>query len=445
MGEKLQLGFDLQALKHYLLLQNEESGELGIEPRKRRLLLDSFREPLDYSTKEAASRFCDAFDTVFDIATQDVVLPASLLKEMIETVIADKKKRGPVSNRIGTYADLTCLICAVIDCPTHGDFVHERIDSSDVDDDGHGGPPEMKYDPRPLNLSYEDTLRRYESRVKVDIEPLPQSRKESCSDECYMATDFSDLEYEFDEEHLAVLPQLISTYRHPNYRSCYIAYALNIPCWTVWAEIQRYESEHPKKQLEEPLCGRAKKPDWYDNKKKALKSGDLKEYTDVHDHEKRKQAVACGHPGPCIIQPGDEEISCPCATSNILCESFCGCSDECPRRFTGCSCLAYGLSCTSDSNCICIRMNRECGPECGSCGALARINPANKYDDELFTTGCQNVYLQRGVSKAMVMGESQLVGFGLYLAEPVKKGDYLSEYSGEVSQLSIKRHHLSLY
>ena len=180
----------------------------------------------------------------------------------------------------------------------NGDFVHERIDSSDVDDDGHGGPPEMKYDPRPLNLSYEDTLRRYESRVKVDIEPLPQSRKESCSDECYMATDFSDLEYEFDEEHLAVLPQLISTYRHPNYRSCYIAYALNIPCWTVWAEIQRYESEHPKKQLEEPLCGRAKKPDWYDNKKKALKSGDLKEYTDVHDHEKRKQAVAVSNTFP---------------------------------------------------------------------------------------------------------------------------------------------------
>ncbi len=80
-------------------------------------------------------------------------------------------------------------------------------------------------------------------------------------------------------------------------------------------------------------------------------------------------------------------------------------------------------------------MNRECGPECGSCGALERIYPANKYDDDLFTTGCQNVYLQRGVSKAMVMGESQLVGFGLYLAEAVKKGDFLSEYAGEVYYL----------
>jgi hypothetical protein len=79
-------------------------------------------------------------------------------------------------------------------------------------------------------------------------------------------------------------------------------------------------------------------------------------------------------------------------------------------------------------------MNRECGPECGSCGAIARIDPANKHDDELFKTGCQNVYLQRGVSKMMIMGESQLegVGFGLYLGEPVSKGDFLSEYAGEV-------------
>ncbi|KAH7413057.1 hypothetical protein BKA64DRAFT_343964 [Cadophora sp. MPI-SDFR-AT-0126] len=429
--DDLQLGFDLQALKHYLLQQDEESGELGIEPRNRRLLLESLGEPLDTHTRQAASMFCDAFDKVFDIATQDVVLPASLLKEMIEAARneVEKKKPSPASNRIGTYADLTCLICAAIDCPTHGDFIHERIDSSDVDDDGHEGPPEMKYDPKPLNLNYEDTLRRYENRAKDNIESLPQNRKKSCSNECYMATDFSDLDYEFDEEHLAVLPQMIATYRHPNYRSCYIAYALNIPCWTVWAEIQRYESEHPKKEVEEPPPGRARKPEWYDNKKKALR-GDLNDYTTAHLHQERKQAVACGHPGPCIVRPGDKETSCPCASSNILCESFCGCSDDCPRRFTGCACLAFGLPCTSDS-CICIKMNRECGPECDSCGALARINPANKYDDELFTTGCQNVYLQRGVSKAMVMGESQLVGFGLYLAEPVKKGDYLSEYSGE--------------
>jgi histone-lysine N-methyltransferase EZH2 len=30
------------------------------------------------------------------------------------------------------------------------------------------------------------------------------------------------------------------------------------------------------------------------------------------------------------------------------------------------------------------------------------------------------------------MGESQLTGFGLYVAEPVRKGQFLLEYAGEV-------------
>ena len=79
-------------------------------------------------------------------------------------------------------------------------------------------------------------------------------------------------------------------------------------------------------------------------------------------------------------------------------------------------------------------MNRECGPQCCTCGAIPRINPTKRHDDTLFSTECQNVMLQRGVSKAMVMGESQLegVGFGLYLAQPVSKGEFLSEYAGEV-------------
>jgi hypothetical protein len=79
-------------------------------------------------------------------------------------------------------------------------------------------------------------------------------------------------------------------------------------------------------------------------------------------------------------------------------------------------------------------MNRECGPQCGTCGAIDRINPAKRHNDDLFRTGCQNIVLQRGVAKKLVMGESQLegVGFGLYVVEPVQKGDYLSEYAGEV-------------
>jgi len=84
-------------------------------------------------------------------------------------------------------------------------------------------------------------------------------------------------------------------------------------------------------------------------------------------------------------------------------------------------------------------MNRECGPQCVSCGAIPRINPKYRYDDDLFATGCQNIVLQRAVARKMMIGESQLegVGFGLYLGEPVRKGGYLSEYTGEVRILTF--------
>ncbi|KAG4427464.1 hypothetical protein IFR05_017052, partial [Cadophora sp. M221] len=291
--EELQLGCDLNTLKHYLLQQDDESGELAMEPRNQRLLLESFGEPLDHRARAVASRVCEAFNEVFDIQIQDVVLPPSLLKEMVESLRNEiaKKKPSPVANRVGTYADLTCLICAVIDCPTHGDFHYEAVDSSDGEDNGNERLPETKYEPKLLSLNFEDTIRRHRNRVKKDIESLPEGKTKSCSDECYMATDFSELDYKFDEEHLAILPQMIETYRHPNYRSCYIAFALDIPCWTVYAEIQRYKSENHEEKAKDIPTGRAKKPEWYDNIKKNIR-GDLNEITIAHLHQERGQAVA---------------------------------------------------------------------------------------------------------------------------------------------------------
>lgn len=77
-------------------------------------------------------------------------------------------------------------------------------------------------------------------------------------------------------------------------------------------------------------------------------------------------------------------------------------------------------------------MNRECGPECISCGAVDRLNPAKRDNDDLYTWGCQNVSLQRGRPKETVVGESQIAGFGLYSAEPIRKGEFIDEYKGEV-------------
>lgn len=112
---------------------------------------------------------------------------------------------------------------------------------------------------------------------------------------------------------------------------------------------------------------------------------------------------------------------------------MCSCSDDCPRRFTGCSCHsnASGKFCEKDT-CICIQLNRECGPHCHNCGALERLDPANRYNDDLFAKGCQNLGIQRGVPKVTIAGISQIAGHGLYAGEFMPKNSYIDEYVGEI-------------
>ncbi len=320
--EELDIGCDMEALQHYLLLRDEENVELGLDPRNRATILKTFR-PLGEDTEEAATRFCDAFDEVFNVALQNVILPAGLLKEMVEN--ARKKPNTSPPNRIATYTDLTCVICAAIDCPTHGDYAHECVNPTDSSDDEKESErkrenPEMKYEPHPLTLNYEDSLRRHKNRLAQapDFEPsLRIERPQPCSENCYMTLDYSELHYELSVKTLAHLPQLLLTYKDLIHRACIIAFSLDVPCWAVYSEIQRRAgSEAPEEEDEEEVpLGRLKKPEWYDNKRKALR-GDLQEMTTAHLHQERAQAVAVSFPLPFIPQ-----VSClivwPCRTLHI--------------------------------------------------------------------------------------------------------------------------------
>ncbi|PBP20068.1 enhancer of zeste 2 isoform a [Diplocarpon rosae] len=411
--EELDIGLEIRTLQQYVLmythiLEDEEFLQRDLDQQALKTVLDSFM-PLSEATKQAARLFVEAFENVIDVALLDVILPTGIIKEMID--VANKKPLPP-SSRIETYTHYTCLICAAIDCPTHGDY-----------------SPDSSY-PHPLSLSYEDLLRRFKSQIPKDVSGCGRLPK-PCNNNCYLAIKHSVIDCEISDHNIAIIQEMLLVYKNPEMRACLIAATLNIPCLAVFAQIERIEREGLGDDCEErsSFTERPKKLEWYDNRRKVLKT-DWMNMTRAHLHQERTQAVACGHAGPCINRPGDKKHSCTCAYHDILCESFCGCPDDCPRRFTGCSCASSGLNCASDT-CICQKMNRECGPECVSCGAVERIDPVNKYDYELFTTGCQNVCLQRGVNKKTVIGQSQLVGFGLYLAEAVKKGDYLDEYNGE--------------
>ncbi len=80
---------------------------------------------LTESTIAVATLFCEAFKTVFGLGIEKVVWPKDLLKEELEN--AKKEIRSSpelpsnyIPSRVGTYVELTCLICGLVDCPTHG-------------------------------------------------------------------------------------------------------------------------------------------------------------------------------------------------------------------------------------------------------------------------------------------------------------------------------------
>ncbi len=105
-------------------------------------------------------------------------------------------------------------------------------------------------------------------------------------------------------------------------------------------------------------------------------------------------------------------------------------------KFTGCNCSKGDSPCSQESlTCPCTLLNRECDPDlCHDCGAAETVNPF-VHDQSCLASSCCNTDIQRGVRKRLLVGESSHpgnIGFGAYMAEPVKEGEFIAEYVGEI-------------
>ena len=431
--EELPMPCTKRILEQYLV---ERDTKLGKSFRDG--LLRSLGGPLSQPISLMASRFTEAFDMFFHVCLREVLLSRDRLVELSKLVRKPHRQSIDAADstahpldQLETYITLTCSICSAVDCQTHGDFECETApefeDGRKLKTDSEDGNWTV---PHRLTMQPAELLRKYNERLaEEDNESeFGDGTPKKCFNDCRHSTrtrvrDPTALtSSERDNIHL-----LLITLRDKQRRSCTIAAALDLSCQKVHAEIERFEQAGglDLHNDESPvLKARGDRPEWYDNRDKTLRSGWSK-LTEAHDHKEMRQANPCAHSGPCTI-------SCPCVKANILCEAICSCPNDCPRRFTGCSCLELTGRCCSTENCICIQLNRECGPLCGSCGAVERIHPDNRHNDALFATGCQNVVLQRGVSKRLIIGESQLAGFGAYTAEFIPKGGFIDEYLGEL-------------
>ncbi|XP_062233525.1 histone-lysine N-methyltransferase EZ1-like isoform X3 [Phragmites australis] len=137
----------------------------------------------------------------------------------------------------------------------------------------------------------------------------------------------------------------------------------------------------------------------------------------------------CRQYNPCGCQSACGK-QCPCLTNGTCCEKYCGCPKICKNRFRGCHCAKS--QCRS-RQCPCFAADRECDPDvCRNCwvgcgdGTLGVPNQrGDNYE-------CRNMKLLLKQQQRVLLGRSDVSGWGAFLKNSVGKHEYLGEYTGEL-------------
>ncbi|XP_052204371.1 histone-lysine N-methyltransferase CLF-like isoform X2 [Diospyros lotus] len=132
---------------------------------------------------------------------------------------------------------------------------------------------------------------------------------------------------------------------------------------------------------------------------------------------------------PCGCQSVCEK-QCPCVVNGTCCEKYCGCPRICKNRFRGCHCAKS--QCQS-RQCPCFAAGRECDPDvcrnCWvSCGDYTLGIPSQRGDNY----ECRNMKLLLKQQQRVLLGRSDVSGWGAFLKNNVDKHEYLGEYTGEL-------------
>ncbi|XP_072979738.1 histone-lysine N-methyltransferase CLF [Typha angustifolia] len=152
-------------------------------------------------------------------------------------------------------------------------------------------------------------------------------------------------------------------------------------------------------------------------------------YHSIRKRITERKDQPCRQYNPCGCQSACGK-QCPCLLNGTCCEKYCGCPKICKNRFRGCHCAKS--QCRS-RQCPCFAADRECDPDvCRNCwvgcgdGTLGGPNQrGDNYE-------CRNMKLLLKQQQRVLLGKSDVSGWGAFLKNSVGKHEYLGEYTGEL-------------
>ncbi|CAJ1929556.1 unnamed protein product [Sphenostylis stenocarpa] len=152
-------------------------------------------------------------------------------------------------------------------------------------------------------------------------------------------------------------------------------------------------------------------------------------YHSIRKRITERKDQPCRQYNPCGCQSACGK-QCPCLINGTCCEKYCGCPKSCKNRFRGCHCAKS--QCRS-RQCPCFAADRECDPDvcrnCWvSCGDGTLGIPSQRGDNY----ECRNMKLLLKQQQRVLLGRSDVSGWGAFLKNSVGKHEYLGEYTGEL-------------
>ncbi|KAG2260484.1 hypothetical protein Bca52824_079778 [Brassica carinata] len=141
-----------------------------------------------------------------------------------------------------------------------------------------------------------------------------------------------------------------------------------------------------------------------------------------------KREKSYKHYTPCTCEPvcGDQ---CPCFRNGNCCEIYCGCPKTCNNRFGGCNCTKGQCI---NRKCPCFSNSRECNPDlCRSC-SLSCGDGHDSLGETSKTRECKNMQFLLKKHKKILLGMSDVHGWGAYARHPLKRNEFLGEYTGDL-------------
>ncbi|GAV67751.1 SET domain-containing protein [Cephalotus follicularis] len=152
-------------------------------------------------------------------------------------------------------------------------------------------------------------------------------------------------------------------------------------------------------------------------------------YHSIRKRITERKDQPCRQYNPCNCQTACGK-QCSCLLNGTCCEKYCGCPKSCKNRFRGCHCAKS--QCRS-RQCPCFAADRECDPDvCRNCWVSCGDGTLGVPNQRGDNYECRNMKLLLKQQQRVLLGRSDVSGWGAFLKNSVGKHEYLGEYTGEL-------------